>query len=262
MDWIPLLSQVKSLVQVSFGDAEGARRTQENFSRQCPVVGQIRLVTELAIGDTDGVEETVRQQKEFYGGVFDSVPVVGHVKGAIHYACGDKEGGDNAMKAASRTTGSVIGAVAGIPLGPAGIAAGAAAGAYVVDGITTGVDSAVHKEYRPNGYVSTVTEVVKDPKDPGKWFEAVAPPAMDALAVGKARIQTPNTGKASLPIRKRDVIKDEVKNTAKNEVKNAVKNEFNKACKDDDNSDSEDHDYLDDLCELNKNVRDLVCPTK
>jgi hypothetical protein len=24
----------------------------------------------------------------------DGIPIVGHVKGAIHYTCGDKEGGD------------------------------------------------------------------------------------------------------------------------------------------------------------------------
>lgn len=254
MDWIPVVSQAKSLVQVSFGDAEGARQTQENFSRQCPVVGQVRLGVETAIGDRDGAKETARQQSKLYGGFADSVPVVGHVKGAIHYACGDKKGGDNAMKAASRTTGSIIGGVAGIPLGPAGVAAGAAAGGYAMDGITTGVDSAIHGKYRPSGYVATVTEVVKDPKNPGKWFDAVAPPAMDAIAVGKTRINTANPGKAGLRIRKSDVIKDGVKNTVKNEVKTAVTKEFKKAGKKH-HYDGDDHDYLDELRELNENMR-------
>jgi len=245
-------SQLKSLTQVSFGDAEGARRTQENFSRQCPVVGQIRLVTEAAIGDTDGANETARQQQEFYAGFLDSVPVVGHAKGAIHYACGDKEGGDNAMKAASRSTGSVIGAIAGMPFGPAGVVAGAAAGGYAMDGITTGVDSAVHGVYRPSGYVATVTEAVKDPKDPGKWFEVVAPPTADAVAFGRAKIQTPKSGKAGLPIRKRDVVKGQVKQIATNELHEAVRRsvakEINyKPCKD------EDHD---------KNMRGLVRPKR
>ena len=41
-DSIPVVSQVKSLVQVIDGDAEGARRTQENFSKIAPVVSQVR----------------------------------------------------------------------------------------------------------------------------------------------------------------------------------------------------------------------------
>ena len=35
---------------------------------------------------------------DFY---FLGLPVVGHIKGGIHYACGDKDGGDKAMKAGS-----------------------------------------------------------------------------------------------------------------------------------------------------------------
>lgn len=37
--------------------------------------------------------------------VADGVPVVGHVKGAIHYAVGDSDGGARAMRSATRTTG-------------------------------------------------------------------------------------------------------------------------------------------------------------
>ena len=56
------------------------------------------------------------------------VPIVGHIKGGIHYACGDKDGGDNAMKAASRTIGVVGGGAVGILGGPAGMIAGGVAG--------------------------------------------------------------------------------------------------------------------------------------
>ena len=41
VDWIPGVSQIKSVVQLAFGDAEGAAKTQENFFRQCPVVSQV-----------------------------------------------------------------------------------------------------------------------------------------------------------------------------------------------------------------------------
>ena len=61
-------------------------------------------------------------------GVLNGVPVVGHIKGGIHYACGDKDGGDQAMKAASRTTGVLGGGAVGILGGPAGMIAGGVAG--------------------------------------------------------------------------------------------------------------------------------------
>lgn len=40
VDSVPLVSQLKSLVQVIGGDADGAKKTQENFSQGCP--GRLR----------------------------------------------------------------------------------------------------------------------------------------------------------------------------------------------------------------------------
>ena len=37
-------------------------------------------------------------------GLADGIPVVGHVKGIVHYATGDQTKGDNCMKAASKST--------------------------------------------------------------------------------------------------------------------------------------------------------------
>ena len=39
-DAIPVISQIKSLVQVIGGDAKGARETQEKFLRTAPIVSQ------------------------------------------------------------------------------------------------------------------------------------------------------------------------------------------------------------------------------
>ena len=158
-DWIPIVSQVKSLVQVIGGDAEGARRTQENFSKQCPVVSQVRSAVEAIGGDEEAARKTQMEFVHNVSNFADGVPGVGHVKGAIHYAAGDTAGGDNAMKAASRTTGAIVGVAGGLIVGgPVGAVAGGIAGAAVVDGITTGIDSAVHKEYRPAGCVKQVTK--------------------------------------------------------------------------------------------------------
>ena len=56
------------------------------------------------------------------------------------------------MKAASRTVGAIAGGAGGFVVGgPVGAVAGGIAGGAAVDGITTGVDSAIKGEYRPSG---------------------------------------------------------------------------------------------------------------
>ena len=38
---VPVVSQIKSLVQVIAGDAEGAKKTQEEFARKAILVSQV-----------------------------------------------------------------------------------------------------------------------------------------------------------------------------------------------------------------------------
>jgi 7-keto-8-aminopelargonate synthetase-like enzyme len=42
-DSVPVLSQVKSLVQVIAGDEEGARKTQENFLQEGIIASQVSI---------------------------------------------------------------------------------------------------------------------------------------------------------------------------------------------------------------------------
>ena len=163
MDWMPVVSQLKSIVQAVSGDAEGAKQTQENFTKQCPVVSQVRSAVEAISGDTQAARDT---QLEFVGllsNVTNAVPVVGHIKGSIHYAVGDKEGGHQAMKASSRSVGVVSGGVGGFFLGgPVGAVVGGIAGGATMDSITTGVESLIHDEYKPNGFLRSIDNIKKD----------------------------------------------------------------------------------------------------
>ena len=60
--------------------------------------------------------------------------MLGHVKGIIHYAVGDNEGGDEAMKAATRTSGVIAGGMGGFIVGgPVGAVAGGMSGGAVMD---------------------------------------------------------------------------------------------------------------------------------
>lgn len=134
MDWIPLLSQVKSLVQVIGGDEEGARQTQINFTRQCPVVSQTTSLVQAIQGDLDGARETQLEQMKMLSNTVEMIPVVGHAKGGIHYLCGDHEGGSRALRRSSLST-VVVGAV--LTTGPIAAAAYGPVTAASVVGTTT-----------------------------------------------------------------------------------------------------------------------------
>jgi len=116
--------------------------------------------------------ETINEVVKTVSDVADNVPVVGHVKGAVHYVCGDKEGGDRAMKSASRTTGVTLGGLAGIPAGPAGMFTGGMAGGTAVDGLTTVVESAVNGEYTPSGQFEILDRIV-EAEDPEELRESI-----------------------------------------------------------------------------------------
>ena len=72
---VPILSQLKSLQQACEGDLQGARRTQEDFIRQCPVVSQLNSLGQAIIGDND---EALKIQVEF-SEANQAVPVLGKV---------------------------------------------------------------------------------------------------------------------------------------------------------------------------------------
>ncbi|ESO99054.1 hypothetical protein LOTGIDRAFT_238932 [Lottia gigantea] len=179
-DWLPGVSQLKSAIQLLCGDAEGAKKTQENFSRQCPVVSQLRSTIELANGDATAALQTQKEFLATVNEVANQVPIVGHVKGMVHYAMGDNDGGDNAMKSSSRTVGVLAGgAGGGFVGGPVGAIVGGIKGGLIMDGVTTAVDSRIHGHYRPTGYIEQFHEIKKDPTNSGLWFDTAVSGVLD-----------------------------------------------------------------------------------
>ena len=149
---VPVVSQVKSAIQASCGDMEGALQTQEDFSKQCVVVSQVRSAVEA----TFDPEAACRTQLEFLDNlenVADATPIVGHVKGAVHYSLGDTEKGDGCMKSASRTAAMVV---TGVVTGRSGLLTAGGASALVAEGVTTLIDSTIHNECRPSSIIKTV----------------------------------------------------------------------------------------------------------
>jgi hypothetical protein len=71
-------------------------------------VSQVKSAVHAIAGDEESAKKTQVKFLKTMGGVVDGVPIAGHIKGGIHYAVGDSESGDNAMKSASRTVGEFI----------------------------------------------------------------------------------------------------------------------------------------------------------
>jgi len=104
MDCVPVVSQLKSAVLAVQGDLDGARATQENFSKQCIVISQLRSTVELATGQSENARET---QVTFFSAMDQntkSLPVLGHLRGAVAYLVGDYETGSVAMQESTKTT--------------------------------------------------------------------------------------------------------------------------------------------------------------
>lgn len=188
MDWVPGVSQAKSSWQLMCGDKQGALKTQENFTKQCPGVSQVRSLLEISLCK-DGVQrakETQRAQLGMLNGLADGLPAVGHVKGGLHYLVGDKSGGDKAMKAASHTTGVVAGGTLGLVVaGPAGAVAGGIAGGLAVDSVATGIESKVKGQFVPTGHIAGVSKIVSKAQNKenisGDVFDVVGSIVMDGM---------------------------------------------------------------------------------
>ncbi|CAF0951837.1 unnamed protein product [Didymodactylos carnosus] len=173
-DWIPGISQAKSLFQAACGDFDGAAQTQENFLRQCPVVSQVTSAVQFAAGYEDEALETqasggylnysgaAKQCLGTMSNFADGIPIVGHLKGAVHYAVGDDDGGDKAMISATRTTAVMGGGAAGLIVGgPVGAVAGGIYAGVTVDSIHT-----IATE-KPQGYIAAADNIYNNPSAGG-----------------------------------------------------------------------------------------------
>jgi hypothetical protein len=120
---------------------ESALKTHDGFAYRntFPVISLISSMAYATNGDFDEALDLQEKFAEDMLGVIDSIPVARHIKGGIHYAFGQNEEEDDAMKAASRASGVVVRSALGFSVkGPVGAAAGAGLGGGMMDGITSG----------------------------------------------------------------------------------------------------------------------------
>ncbi|KAF7358416.1 DUF3421 domain protein [Mycena venus] len=147
-----LREQLKSLWELVTGDAKGAKETQEQF--------------------LDAWKNHPGQQ---ISDLADNIPLVGNVLGVIHLAMGDTDGFWKSEEAATRTL-LVMGAGA-LTVGTGGAAAPILAGVVAgiaADAAITGIESARHEKYDPQGYLGAISEFNSD------WRSA----AFDIVSLG------------------------------------------------------------------------------
>ena len=100
---VPGVSQVKSLCQAIDGDLEGARQTQIDFIRRCPVVSQLNSLGMAMVGDNQEALEIQHEFAEHNKGV----PVLGHAISAGYAACGQMDKAQEAFILASIYSSSI-----------------------------------------------------------------------------------------------------------------------------------------------------------
>lgn len=119
----------------------------------------------------------------------NGLPVIGHIKGGVHYACKDFVDGDLAMKAASHSTGVLIGGTTGfVTGGPMGAMVGGITGGLTIDSLITEVDSKLKKTYAPSGHLAALANLMQKTQDnekiSGEVFDLVTGLLMDGIVGG------------------------------------------------------------------------------
>ncbi|XP_063851226.1 uncharacterized protein LOC135094787 isoform X1 [Scylla paramamosain] len=128
--------------------ANSAGKSWKEYSETNVLAAPINMVVHENKRDYKKVKELEDSYLSAASSCADGIPVVGHVKGVVHYAMGDVDKGNRSMEASTRGV-AVLGA--GIVTGGlgAGVAAGAAAGigaGVAYDATATIVDDAVNGE--------------------------------------------------------------------------------------------------------------------
>jgi len=182
---VPLVSQLKSLVQGLSGDLKAGDQTTINFLNEGIGPAQFRSLYYLITGDVDKAIDIQKKFGQNLEPLLDSTPGLGHLKGAIHLLAGDNEHGWWALKQATTTTGSVAGAVLGGPLG-------AVAGHVATDGVISLVDWAVNGDQaQPHGLVDY--GLTFGHRKAGEHFDALAGIVMNGITGSVKPLQKNDT---------------------------------------------------------------------
>lgn len=174
LDSIPVVGHAKGVVHYAVGDKKGGDKAMHKSTKTTAAItvgavggvagavgGAINGAGKAIGGAIDGAAGAVGGEKDrphkgnFISNALDATPVVGHAKGVLHYVVGDKDGGDYAMRRATKTSAAIAGGVIGVPAGAVGGAVGGAVngavgGAVVGGRLTDAVASGTKDKPRRN----------------------------------------------------------------------------------------------------------------
>ena len=209
---------------------EGARNAWVDYSETNFIASPIRRVVHHAKEEHEESRRVKKRYSESAEEFVDNFPVDDYGKGAIHY-----------LKGASRSQ-AVIGAAAvtaGVAAPVMGLAATAAVGAstslgtgLVMDGTTTIIDSAVHKERHPAGFIGAVDKAKKT-GNKSDLVDAILIPVADAVSGALEGISAKNAYTRSQIGRQRATLRNGIGEGATKDVTDTGRH-FEKVIKDND----------------------------
>lgn len=125
-----ITSPIKVTCQLATGDFEGARETTKDVIVTTPVISHVAAGVVKLSGEDEAAAKLWNDSNRNLNSITNSIPVVGHAKGLVHYACQDPVGGQEAVQTANRSTVAVaqgVGTVlVAIPTAGAQVIAGGA----------------------------------------------------------------------------------------------------------------------------------------
>ena len=151
--------------------AHKAGNSWKEYAETNIIANPINAIIQYTIGNHEKCDRLEDSYLSSLSSCANGIPVVGHVKGGVHYIMGDIKKGNRSMEASTRTT-----AVFGAGLIAGGLGAGVAVGA--IAGIGTGVvyDSAATViDAAKNGDKANLhgTLVLADPKTPEEYVSGL-----------------------------------------------------------------------------------------
>eukprot|EP00158_Paraphelidium_tribonemae_P010252 Partr_v1_DN41645_c0_g1_i1_m5682 putative NA len=133
IDFVPVVSQIKSAFMASTGDQAGALKVQEAFVVGCPVISQVTSLVQWVAGNSKAARETQQHQVAVFEKAAAVTPGVGHVLGVCYQISGDWEKARKTYNMAFKSSATVaagVGAAFAAPVvAPAAAAVGISAAA-------------------------------------------------------------------------------------------------------------------------------------
>eukprot|EP01084_Bolivina_argentea_P134539 237300_1 len=190
-DTVPVASQIKSILQLLFGESEKALETQINFLDGTPLISQLKSLYEVFISN-DLIQAKKTQNKFLIvtNATFDNIPLIGHIKGLGHYLIGDYSNGHNAIKRSTRTTVVILSGYFTccviIPQTSTQIATitastiGSIIGGLSMDTLINLLSNIIYKTDQ-NVHHNSLSNILQNPFDIGTFFDCLMGPILDGL---------------------------------------------------------------------------------